>query len=135
MDTQDSLDNQTDQNQQVDSNQNDSSEEKPRKYKSRGFNERIGEADLLAEAMDKNKEELAARGGGEEFVTQLKAAIQAAKDLNTKQEENKATLKESTQTLGLKMDELDKLVGDGRNIVKMVVNQKRWVEFGITATR
>lgn len=135
MDTQDSLDNQTDQNQQVDASQNDSPEEKPRKYKGRGFNEKIGEAELLAEAMDQNKEELAVRGGGEEFVTQLKAAIQEAKALNTDQEKNKATLKESTQKLGKKMDELDKLVSDGRNIVKMVVNQKRWVEFGIQVTR
>ncbi|NIM17637.1 MAG: hypothetical protein GTO45_37200 [Candidatus Aminicenantes bacterium] len=85
--------------------------------------------------MDKNKEELAVRGGGEEFVNQLKTTIQEAKDLNTDQEKNKATLKESTQKLGKKMDELDKLVSDGRNIVKMVVNQKRWVEFGIQVTR
>jgi hypothetical protein len=127
MDSQDSTNNQTD--------QNDSPEEKPRKYKPRGFNERIGDAELLAEAMDKNKEELSARGGGEEFVNLLKTTLQAAKALNTTQEENKATLKESTQTLGLKMDELDKLVSDGYKIVKMVVNQKRWVEFGITTSR
>jgi hypothetical protein len=33
------------------------------------------------------------------------------------------------------MNELDKLVSDGYKIVKMVVNQKRWVEFGITTSR
>ncbi|NIM17636.1 MAG: hypothetical protein GTO45_37195 [Candidatus Aminicenantes bacterium] len=47
MDSQDSLNDQTNQNQQVDANQNDSPEEKPRRYKSRGFNEKIGEAELL----------------------------------------------------------------------------------------
>jgi len=135
MSTLTSIDEQTDQNQPVDANPDDSGVETTRKYKSRSFNEKLGDAELLADSMEKNKDELSVRGGGEEFVNQLKTAIQEAKGLNSEQEKNKATLKDSTQQLEWKMTELDKLVSDGRNIVKMVINQKRWVEFGIKATR
>jgi hypothetical protein len=135
MSTLTSIDEQTNQNQPVDANPDDSGAATTRKYKSRSFNEKLGDAELLADSMEKNKDELSVRGGGEEFVNQLKTAIQDAKDLNSEQEKNKATLKDSTQQLDRKMTELDKLVSDGRNIVKMVINQKRWVEFGIKATR
>jgi hypothetical protein len=117
-------------------NQDNSGTEKPRKRNPpRGFNDRIGEAELLAEAMAANQEELTPAGGGEAFVNELKQLVTDAKKLNQKQERNKAELKESTEEIRLKMKDLDRKARKGRNIVKNEVAQERWVEFGILATK
>jgi molybdopterin converting factor small subunit len=110
-------------------------EKSPHRRRPRSFNERVGEAELLVDAMEKNMEELSARGGSEEFVNQLKAAIQEVKTINSDQEKAKATMKDLTSNVNRKLDDLDKLVSDGRKIVKMVINQERWVGFGINVTQ
>jgi len=104
-----------------------------RKKPGRGFNVRIGEAELLAEAMTANQAKLAPGGGGEEYVTQLKGLIGEIKTLNQDQERYKAELKGSTTLILLKLKELNRLVRKGRNIVKNEIEQARWVEFGIRA--
>ena len=106
-----------------------------RKSRPRGFNEVLGAAELLAEAMTANQEALTPRGGGEEFVNRIKTAVVEAKDLNIEQERNKALQKESTGKVEEKLVELNKLISEGHKIVKLGIDQKRWVEFGLRATR
>ena len=120
---------------QVTDQSDSGTDETQKRVRRRGFNERIGEAELLAEAMAANQEELASGGGGEEFVNQLKQVVTEAKNLNQTQERNKASLKDSTVKIRLKMKELDRAVRKGRSIVKNEVAQERWVEFGVLATR
>jgi len=104
-----------------------------RKKPGRGFNVRIGEAELLAEAMTANQEKLASGGGGEEYVNQLKGLIGEIKTLNQDQERYKAEVKGSTTQILLKMKTLGRMVRKGRSIVKNEIDQARWVEFGIRA--
>ena len=102
---------------------------------SKGFNAKVGEAELLAKAMTANQEALTSGGGGEEFVTQLTAVVEEAKELNKDQERYKALKKDSTTKVRLKVRQLDRLVRKARSIVKNELEQDLWVEFGITATR
>jgi hypothetical protein len=95
----------------------------------------VGEAELLAEAMSANQELLAPGGGGEEFLNQLKGVVNDLKSLNTEQERYKALQKESTEKIRQKFKTMKDLVLKGRRIVKNEIEQKRWVEFGIRATR
>lgn len=106
-----------------------------RKSRPRGFNNVMGEAELLAEAMTANQEALTPRGGGEEFVNRIRTAVGEAKDLNRDQERNKALQKESTAKVEAKLAELIALIREGHKIVKLGIDQKRWVEFGLRATR
>ena len=121
--------NQTD---QIDPGANGKSTKK--KNPARGFNNLVGDAELLAEAMTVNQELLAPGGGGEEFLNQLKEAISALKNFNLEQERYKASQKETTENIRLKLEEMTRLVRKGRRIIKNEVDQKRWVEFGISAT-
>ena len=85
--------------------------------------------------MSANQETLASKGGDEAFVTKLRDTVTAAGDLNKEQEKLKAMLRETTARLNEKMKELQRLVWEARNYVKMALSQERWVEFGITAKR
>lgn len=85
--------------------------------------------------MGANQESLAPGGGGEEFVNELKDVVTALKNLNQSQERYKASMKDSTEQIRLKMKELDRSVRRGRCVVKNEIEQERWVEFGIKATR
>ena len=107
----------------------------PKKKQSRGFNARIGDAELLAEAMLANSETLTPGGGGEEFVNEFKALISEIKQLNQEQEKYKGDLKKCTENIQAKMKDLNRFERKGRRIVKNEIPPKRWVEFGITATR
>lgn len=121
---------------QVDQNDPGTSTEVPKKRGvSRGFNQLVGEAELLAEAMSANQELLAPGGGGEEFLNQLKGVVNDLKSLNTEQERYKALKKESTEKIRQKFKSMKQLVLKARRIVKNEIEQKRWVEFGIRATR
>ena len=102
---------------------------------SKGFNAKMGEAELLAKAMTANQEALTPVGGGEELVTLLKTVVEEAKELNKDQERFKALQKDSTTKVRLKVRQLDRLVRKARSIVKNELEQDLWVEFGITATR
>lgn len=102
---------------------------------SKGFNAKVGEAELLAKAMTANQDALTSGGGGEEFVALIKTVAEEAKELNKDQERYKALKKDSTTKVRLKMQELDRLVRKARSIVKNELAQDLWVEFGITATR
>lgn len=95
----------------------------------------MGEAELLAEAMSANQELLAPGGGGEEFLNQLKGVVNDLKSLNTEQERYKALQKESTEKIRQKFKSMKQLVLKAKRIVKNEIEQKRWVEFGIRATR
>jgi hypothetical protein len=106
-----------------------------RKSISRRFNVRLGEADLLAHAMSVNQESLTPRGADEAFVTKLTEIVTDVGDLNKEQEKHKALQKEATAKLNEKLNEMDQMVSDARNYVKMTMPQERWVEFGIRATR
>jgi hypothetical protein len=130
------LDVQEEKNNQVDQNDPGTSTEVPKKRGvSRGFNQLVGEAELLAEAMSANQELLAPGGGGEEFINQLKGVVNDLKSLNTEQERYKALQKESTEKIRQKLKSMKHLVLKGRRIVKNEIEQKRWVEFGIRATK
>jgi len=82
-----------------------------------------------------NQEALTPRGGGEEFVNRIRTAVGEAKDLNRDQERNKALQKESTAKVEAKLAELITLIREGHKIVKLGIDQKRWVEFGLRAAR
>lgn len=130
------LDVQEEKNNQVDQNDPGTSTEVPKKRGlSRGFNQLVGEAELLAEAMSANQELLAPGGGSEEFLNQLKGVVNDLKSLNTEQERYKALQKESTEKIRQKFKSMKQLVLKGKRIVKNEIEQKRWVEFGIRATR
>jgi hypothetical protein len=130
------LDVQEEKNNKLDQNDPGTSTEVPKKRSpSRGFNQVVGEAELLAEAMSANQELLAPGGGGEEFLNQLKGVVNDLKSLNTEQERYKALQRESTEKIRQKFKSMKQLVLKGRRIVKNEIEQKRWVEFGIRATK
>lgn len=106
-----------------------------RRRPSKGFNAKLGEAELLARAMTANQEALTPVGGGEEFVNLITTVVEEAKELNKDQERYKALKKDSTTKVRLKIQQLDRLVRKARSIVKNELEQDLWVEFGITATR
>lgn len=115
---------------------NDPGTSKPnRKQRSQAFNHLVGEGSLLAEAMAAHQEALTPKGGGEDFVNRLKEMVQAARDLNQEQERYKALQKETTGKIQDKLKEVNRMISNGHKIVKMTIDQKRWVEFGIRATR
>ena len=128
--------NKEEKNNQLDQNDPGTSTEVPKKRGlSRGFNQLVGEAELLAEAMSVNQELLAPGGGGEEFLSQLKGVVNDLKSLNTEQERYKALQRESTEKIRRKFKSMKQLVLKGKRIVKNEIEQKRWVEFGMRATR
>ena len=110
-------------------------EQPPRSRGSRSFNERLGEADLLAVAMQANQDALTPGGGGADFVNKLQGVLSEIKGVNQEQERFKASLKSSTEKFTLKSKEMAQLVRKGRRIVKNEMPQVRWVEFGIKAIR
>jgi hypothetical protein len=130
------LDVQEEKNNQLDQNDPGTSTEAPKKRTAaRGFNQQVGEAELLVEAMSANQELLAPGGGGEEFLNQLKGVVNDLKSLNLEQERYKALQRESTEKIRQKLKSMKNLVRKGRRIIKNEIEQKRWIEFGIRATR
>jgi hypothetical protein len=110
-------------------------EQPPKSHLSRSFNERLGEADLLAVAMQANQDALTPGGGGADFVNKLQGVLSEIRGINQEQERFKASLKSSTEKFKIKAKEMAQLVRKGRSIVKNELPQVRWVEFGIKATR
>jgi hypothetical protein len=110
-------------------------EQPPKSHRSRSFNEKLGEADLLVAAMQANQEALTPGGGGADFVSKLQGVLNEIRGINQEQERFKASLKSSTEKFMLKAKEMDQLVRKGRRIVKNEMPQLRWVEFGIKAIR
>ncbi len=82
-----------------------------------------------------SNQELLAPGGGEESINKLKGAVSELKNLNQEQERYKASQKESTGKIQRKLKEMGHLVRKGQRIIKNEIEQKRWVEFGINASR
>ncbi len=110
-------------------------EQPPKSHIRRSFNEKLGEADLLIVAMTANQEALTPVGGGDEFVNKLTGVVTEIKAINQEQERYKASLKTSTARLKEKVIEMALMVRKGRSIVKNEMQQERWVEFGIKASR
>ncbi|MCP4218555.1 MAG: hypothetical protein GY765_28230 [bacterium] len=106
-----------------------------RKRKSQAFENIVGQAELMANAMPAKLDVLAAKGGDEAFIASLKTLCSETRALNKEQERLKAANKICTDALKKKVEEMKTFVRDGRNYVKMAIPQKQWVEFGITATR
>ncbi len=69
----------------VQEEQSEPTDQSKRRSPSKGFNAKVGEAELLAEAMGANQETLAPGGGGEEFVNELKEVVAEIKKLNQDQ--------------------------------------------------
>ncbi len=108
------------------------SPENPVKTKSQAFDIVLGKAQVMAFAMEANQEDLT-KGGDAVFVEAFKASCREVKDLNTRQENLKAENKACTDALKKQVVEINRFMKEASSYIKMVIPQKRWVAFGITA--
>lgn len=99
------------------------------------YAEKIKTANLMLAGLNAHLEELAKRGVTAEDVAKLQAAYTKANTLETEQEALKAQAKVKTEELRQEMDGIDESMRELKKVVKMVMAQQYWVEFGITGQR
>jgi hypothetical protein len=99
------------------------------------YAERIKAAKLMLAGIGAHLPELAKRGVTEEDITKLQASYTKANSLDNEQEALRAQAKAKTEELHVEMDGMDGTMRELKKIVKMVMAQQYWVEFGITDQR
>ena len=105
------------------------------KSKKNSFAEKINRNKLMVEGLKANAVQVSKRGADEAFIDEISSTIAAAEGLNVEQETLKGALKKKTKELKTAMVSLKKRYSEAKKIVKMTVDQTRWVEFGITDKR
>lgn len=101
------------------------------------FADLLAAAHQMAAAMQTNPEQLATRGGSEEFTQRGAALVTQLREADHNQERLKAELKAATtQVEGLRT-ELSAWLGEAESTVKLTYRgqKEKWIEFGIKAKR
>ena len=89
----------------------------------------------MAGALGANLETVESRGVTQAEIDSFKANIDKAISDNNNQEKLKADLKKSTADLEASVGVISKSTSEFAKLVKMLIPQERWKEFGIVATR
>ena len=97
------------------------------------FSEKLMSAQLMNAGISKNLSTLSTVGMTEATTEAMKTMTDEAIALNDEQESLKAQLKMKTEELDAKMAVLDEEVARCRKLVKVVIPQAQWREFGIEA--
>ncbi len=97
----------------------------------KNYAEVISQAQVMATGLKNNQAEIAKRGIGADFVTELEQIRIEAIALNDEQERLKAELKLKTEALNAKMDIIHTKLSEARKVVKLSIPQSQWLEFGI----
>ncbi|MCP4158247.1 MAG: hypothetical protein GY757_61675 [bacterium] len=104
-----------------------------KKRESNSFASTLKKAANMSAAIAEHQVELAARGLNETNLEYLNTILAGCQSLDGEQEILKGTLKAKTAELGVKVSELKKCFSQYSKIIKAIMPQERWVDFGITA--
>lgn len=94
------------------------------------YSERITYAKVMADGIREMKENLPL-GVQEGDSTKLDLFRSEAEALNSKQESLKAELKNTTESLNKKMDEMEKFQSNIKKRIKLDIDPSLWKKFGI----
>jgi hypothetical protein len=108
---------------------------KERKMTTDTFAETINSGKVMADGLNANADAVAKRGIDAGFISGMNSAVTKAQKLNAEQETLKASLKAKTAELDAEMASLKKMHAEAKKVVKLAVDQKRWLEFGISDKR
>jgi nitrate/nitrite-specific signal transduction histidine kinase len=95
------------------------------------FADFINESKLMLAGLKSNNTRLARRGASDEFIAAFEKAYDEARTLDDEQAALKSRLKEKTEALNNKEQELYKLYREAKRMVKLEIPQTGWKEFGI----
>jgi len=109
-------------------------EVKPRR-KSNSFANLLKKGTNMASGISTHLEILNPRGINEETVQRFSKLVEDSSKLDNDQEILKGQLKEKTASLRENTKQLRELLSQCTLIIKAVVPQERWVDFGIAAKR
>jgi hypothetical protein len=113
---------------------NEETEKKPRR-RSNSFANLLKKGTNMASGISAHLEVLNPRGVNEETAQRLSKLVDDSSKLDNDQEILKGQLKEKTASLRENTKELRELLSQCTLIIKAVVPQERWVDFGIAAKR
>jgi hypothetical protein len=112
----------------------DETEARPRR-RSNSFANLLKKGTNMASGIGTHLEVLNPRGVNEETAQRLSKLVEDSSQLDNDQEILKGQLKEKTASLRESTKELRELLSQCTLIIKAVVPQERWVDFGISAKR
>ena len=96
------------------------------------FAEVVNSGKLMVTGLEANAETVAVRGLAAEFTATLKTTVGNVERINGEQETLKAGLKTKTAELDAELATLNKMQSEARKVVKLAMDQTRWLEFGIS---
>lgn len=108
---------------------------KERKMTKTTFAEVLNNSKLMVTGLQANAEAVGKRGIDAEFTAALNTTVANLEQLNSEQETLKASLKTKTAELDAKLVTLNKMYSESRKVVKLAMDQTRWLEFGISDKR
>ena len=97
----------------------------------KSYADNVNTAKVMISGIKANPDRMSKRGLGEEFLAGLTEDYNAVQQLDNEQESLKARLKEKTAELDGRMNSLKKKISEAKTTVKMEMEKKTWVEFGI----
>jgi hypothetical protein len=112
----------------------DEKEVKPRR-RSNSFSDLLKKGTNMASGISTHLEALTPRGINEETVQLFTKLVEDSSKLDNDQEILKGQLKEKTASLRKNTKELRELLSQCTLIIKAVIPQERWVDFGISAKK
>jgi hypothetical protein len=101
----------------------------------KSYADSINSAKVMLAGLKLNTERVGKRGISADFIAELETAQKSAQDLDNEQEDLKAKLKTKTAELGVKMENLDKMMSEAKKAVKLEMEKEAWKSFGIQDAR
>jgi len=108
---------------------------KERKMTKTSFAEVVNSGKLMATGLQANAEAVAKRGIDAAFTTTMNTTVANVERLNGEQEALKASLKTKTAEMDAELVTLNKMHSEAKKVVKLAIDQTRWLEFGIRDKR
>jgi hypothetical protein len=99
--------------------------------KSNSYAEKINDTKVMLAGLTANIERLGKRGISADFIAKLQGMYDEAKTIDNEQESMKARLKEKSDALHQKMDEVETVYREAKKVVKLEMPKESWKEFGI----
>ena len=99
--------------------------------KSKSYAKKINDTKVMLAGLNSNTERIGKRGISAEFISKLQGVHDEARTIDNEQEALKARMKEKSDALNLKMEELDGLYREAKKAVKLEMAKESWKEFGI----
>jgi hypothetical protein len=101
----------------------------------KSFSKSVTDAKVMASGIRANRNVLVKRGIDEAYADELDRIADDVLQLNNEQEILKAKLREKTEALNTRIDELNLKNGSASKIVKIDFPKSAWKEFGVTAKK